>query len=101
VAQRVRTEDGGRVAILAGPSRPVEKRQYIQTPVGPIPQQITVAEEQTPSFEVVTRVLDESVHVRTGAVSATGRLGEWLKLGAVADGRGATRTVWIRVEESR
>ena len=101
VAQRVRTEDGGRVAILAGPSRPVEKRQYIQTPVGPIPQQVTVAQEQTPAFEVVTRVLDESVHVQTGAVGASGRLGEWFKLGAVADGRGATRTVWIRVDPIR
>ena len=55
IAQRVRTEDGGRAAILAGPSRPVEKRQYIQTPVGPIPQQVTVAQEQTPSFELVTQ----------------------------------------------
>jgi len=81
VAQRVRTEDGGRAALLAGPSRPVEKRQYILTPVGPIPQQVTVAQEQTPSFD--------------------GRLGEWLKLGAVADGLGATRAVWIRVDEIR
>jgi hypothetical protein len=101
IAQRVRTEDGGRAAILAGPSRQVDKRQYIQTPAGPISQHVTVAEEQTPSFELVTRVLDESVHVQTGAVSATGRLGQWLKLGAVADGKGATRTVWIRVDEIR
>lgn len=99
IAQRVRTEDGGRVAILAGPSRRVENRQYIQTPVGPISQQVTVAQEQTPSFELLTRVLDQSVHVQTGAVSASGRLGDWLKLGAVADGRGTTRTVWIRVDE--
>ena len=101
VAQRVRTEDGGRVAILAGPSRPSEKRQYIPTPVGPIPQQVTVAQEQTLQFEVVTRVLDESVHLQTGTTRASGRLGEWLKLGAVADGQGATRTVWIRVDEIR
>ena len=101
VAQRVRTADGARVALLAGPSRPVEKRQYIPTPVGPIPQQVTVAQEQTASFEVVTRVLDESVHLEAGASRASGRLGEWLKLGAVADGQGATRTVWIRVDEIR
>ena len=101
IAQRVRTEDGGRVAILAGPSRPAEKRQYIQTPIGPIPQEITVTQEQTPAFELVTRVLDESVHVQASGTSASGRLGEWLKLGAVDDGRGATRTVWIRVDEIR
>jgi hypothetical protein len=101
VAQRVRTEDGGRAAILAGPSRRVEKHQYIPTPAGPVSQPVTIAREQTPSFEVVTRVLDESVHVQTGSVSASGRLGEWLKLGAVADGQGATRTVWIRVDEVR
>jgi len=101
IAQRVRTEDGGRVAILTGPSRPVEKRQYIQTPAGPVSQPVTVTQEQTPAFEVVTRVIDESVHVQTGAIGASGRLGEWLKLGAVADGRGATRTVWIRVDEIR
>ena len=101
IAQRVRTADGGRAAILAGPSRRVEKRQYIPTPAGPISQPVTIAQEQTPSFEVVTRVLDESVHVQTGGISASGRLGQWLKLGAVADGQGATRTVWIRVDEIR
>ena len=98
VAQRVRTVDGGRAQILAGPSRPAQKRQYIETPAGRIPQEITVAQEQTPSFEVLTRRLDESVHVQTSAGSASGLLGQWLKLGAVASG-GATRTVWIKVDE--
>jgi len=79
----------------------VEKRQYIPTPAGPVSQPVTIAQEQTPSFEVLTRVLDESVHVQTGTISASGRLGQWLKLGAVADGQGATRTVWIRVDEIR
>ena len=101
VAQRVRTEDGGRAAILAGPSRRVDKRQYIQTPAGPVSQPVTIAQEQTPSFEVLTRVLDESVHVQTGNIRTSGRLGQWLKLGAVADGVGGTRTVWIRVDEIR
>ena len=98
VAQRVRTVDGGRAQILAGPSRPAQKRQYIETPAGRIPQEITVAQEQTPSFEVLTRRLDDSVHVQTSAGSASGLLGQWLKLGAVAS-QGATRTVWVKVDE--
>jgi hypothetical protein len=98
VVQRVRTVDGGRAQILAGPSRPAQKRQYIETPAGRIPQEISVVQEQTPSFEVLTRVLDESVHIQTSAGSASGRLGEWLKLGAIAAG-GGTRTVWVKVDE--
>ena len=98
VVQRVRTVDGGRAQILAGPSRPAQKRQYIETPAGRIPQEITVSQEQTPSFEVLTRVLDRSVHVQTSAGNASGSLGEWLKLGAVA-AEGATRTVWVKVDE--
>ena len=98
VTQRVRTVDGGRALILVGESRPAQKRQYIPTPLGPVPQEVTVVREQTPAFEVVPRVLGESVHVQTGAKGAEGRLGEWFKLGAVA-AEGGTRTVWIRVDE--
>jgi hypothetical protein len=98
VDQRIRTVEGGSAVILAGPSRSAQKRQYIQTPAGVIPQEVTVVQEQTPSFEVVPRVLGESVHVQAAGTAAQGRLGEWLKLGAVAAG-GATRTVWIRVDE--
>ena len=99
IVQRVRTVDGGRAQILAGPSRPAQKRQYIETPAGRIPQEISVVQEQTPSFEVLTRVLDDSVHVQTSAGSASGRLGEWLRLGAVASA-GGTRTVWVKVDEA-
>ena len=98
VDQRIRTVEGGRAAIRVGPSRPVEKRQYIQTPVGVIPQEVTVRRDQTPVFEVVPRVLGDSVHVQASGTAVQGRLGEWLKLGAVA-AEGATRTVWIRVDE--
>jgi hypothetical protein len=98
VAQTIRTVDGAAARIRVGPARPVQKRQYIQTPVGPIPQEVTVTREQTPAFEVVPRVLDRSVHIQAAGTSVEGRLGEWLKLGAVA-AEGATRTVWIRVDE--
>jgi hypothetical protein len=102
VDQRIRTVDGASARILVGASRPVQKRQYIQTPVGPVPQEVTVVQEQTPAFEVVPRVLGQSVHVQTSASSAEGRLGEWFRLGAVAVGGtagSATRTVWIKVDE--
>ena len=99
VDQRIRTEEGGRARILVGGSRPVERRQYIQTPVGPVPQEVTVTQERTPAFEVVPRVLGDSVHLSAGSNSAQGRLGEWLRLGAVATPGGGTRTVWIRVDE--
>lgn len=98
VDQRIRTVEGGRAVILTGASRPVQKRQYIQTPLGPVSQEVTVVQESTPGFEVVTRVLGQSVHVQTSANSAEGRLGEWFRLGAVASS-GATRTVWVKVDE--
>jgi hypothetical protein len=98
VDQRIRTVEGGRATILVGPSRPAEKRQYIQTPLGPVSQEVTVVQEQTPGFEVVPRVLGESVHIQTSGTAASGRLGEWIKLGAVASA-GATRTVWLKVDE--
>jgi|1185.fasta_scaffold62034_2 hypothetical protein len=98
VDQRIRTVEGGRALILTGPSRPAQKRQYIQTPAGVIAQEVTVVQEQTPSFEVVPRVLGDTVHVQAAGTAAQGRLGEWLRLGAVAAG-GATRTVWIKVDE--
>lgn len=98
IDQRIRTVEGGRASILVGPSRPAQKRQYIPTPLGVIPQEVTVVQEQTSAFEVVPRVLGDSVHVQAAGTAAQGRLGEWLKLGAVAAG-GATRTVWVRVDE--
>ena len=99
VDQRIRTADGTPVRILVGASRPVQKRQYIQTPVGPIPQEVTVVQEQTPAFEVVPRLNGEKAEVQAGNSVARGRLGEWLRLGAVATPSGSTRTVWIRVDE--
>lgn len=98
VQQRIRTADGERTRVLVGPSRPAAKRQYIPTPVGPFPQEITVVQEQTAAFEVVPRVLDDTVHLSVGRSTAQGKLGEWVRLGAVATPEGGTRTVWIRVD---
>src|SRR6266850_2045953 len=122
VDQRVQALDGARAMILTGDSRPVRQRQFIQTPAGVISQEVTVVQETTSGFEVIPRVIGDSVQVeiaqqRPGSAAATtasGRLGEWFELGSVAmtaarDDRGIasasrtsggeTRRVWIRVDE--
>jgi len=125
VDQRVLVQEGGRATILTGQSRPLRQRQIIQTPAGPVPQEITVVQELTTGFEIVPRVSGDRVFVdvlaqraqadvqRGVATTAAGRLGEWFELGAVAtdasrDARGIgsfsrsasgeTRRVWIRVD---
>ena len=126
VDQRVQALEGARAMIYTGESRPVRQRQFIQTPAGVISQEVTVVQEMTTGFEVVPRLSGDTVHVEIAqqravaataeraATSASGRLGEWFELGSVAmtaarDDRaiasasrasgGATRRVWIRVDE--
>jgi hypothetical protein len=122
VDQRVQVLDGGRALIQTGASRPVRQRQYIQTPVGVIPQEVTVVQDMTTGFEVVPRLTQSSVTVeiyaaRAGSTAASsvasGRLGEWFELGSVVMGgtrdergvgsgsraaAGETRRVWVKVE---
>jgi len=97
VDQRVQTVDGGRATILTGESRPTRQRQYIQTPAGPIPQEVVVVQERTTGFEVIPRVSGERVTMQifsTNTVqTVSGRLGEWLELGAIG-----ARRVWAKVE---
>jgi hypothetical protein len=123
VDQRVQAVDGGRAMILAGESRPVRQRQFIQTPGGVVSQEVTVVQETTAGFEVIPRVVGDTVQVqiaqqRAGSAAATtasGRLGEWFELGQVAmsaarterrltsgdrTSGGETRRVWIRVDEA-
>jgi hypothetical protein len=94
VDQRVQTFDGGRAMVFSGQSRPVRQRQYIQTPIGAIPQEVTVVQEQASGFEVIPRLMGDTVQVefvdQLGAGQAQGRLGEWFEL---------RRRVWIRVDE--
>ena len=126
VDQRVQALDGARAMIYTGASRPLRQRQYIQTPAGVVSQEITVVQEMTSGFEVIPRVTGDRVQVevaqqRESAASyqrvgttASGRLGEWFELDAVAigaardargiasastSGSGETRRVWIRVDE--
>lgn len=126
VDQRVQVLEGGRAMIYTGASRPVRTRQFIQTPAGVVSQEVTVVQETTSGFEVIPRLAGDRVQVeiaqqrevasssQRAATVASGRLGEWFELGAVAmnaarDERGLTgaassaggetRRVWIRVDE--
>lgn len=126
VDQRVQALDGGRAMIYTGASRPLRQRQFIQTPAGVVSQEVTVVQELTSGFEVIPRVVGDRVQVEVvqqretaasyqrAGTTASGRLGEWLELGAVAMGAarderglasassssgGETRRVWIRVDE--
>src|SRR5919198_5634704 len=127
VDQRVQALEGARATILAGASRPVRQRQYIQTPAGVVSQEVTVVQELTSGFEVIPRVVGDRVEVeiaqqrestasyQRAQTRASGRLGEWFELGSVAMGAardergiasattsgGETRRVWIRVDELR
>ena len=126
VDQRVQALEGARATILTGESRPLRQRQFIQTPAGVVSQEVTVVQEMTSGFEVVPRLSGNTVQVEIAqqrasaagyeraGTTASGRLGEWFLLGAVAMGGsrdtrgiasasqssgGETRRVWIRVDE--
>ncbi|MBW8905616.1 MAG: hypothetical protein JF611_08110 [Betaproteobacteria bacterium] len=126
VDQRVQTLEGARATILTGASRPVSQRQFIQTPVGVVSQPVTVVQETTSGFQVIPRLVGDTVQVeivqqrenpasyQRASTVASGRLGEWFELGQVATGArrdergiasanqvsgGETRRVWIRVDE--
>src|SRR6185503_20209501 len=82
----------------------VMRRQVIQTPIGPVPQDTFVVQDAVTGFEVVPRVSGNRVSLdiapqrqsfdgRGGmedrqvtsrvTTSASGRLGEWFELGAI------------------
>ena len=127
VDQQVQATDGMRALIYTGQQRPLRQRQFIQTPAGVVSQEVTVVQELTSGFEVIPRVVGQTVQVEVvqqqregaagyqrAATTASGRLGEWFSLGAVAStaarddrgiadasaaSRGETRRVWLRVDE--
>jgi type II secretory pathway component GspD/PulD (secretin) len=136
VDQRIRVLEGSRAYISTGQSRPVMQRRAIQTPVGPVGQDTFEVQDAVTGFEVVPRVSGNRVFVdiapqrqsfdsRGGVqdrqvtsrltTSASGRLGEWFELGAIAgsgarDDRGLasasrsgssqSRRIWVKVEET-
>jgi hypothetical protein len=131
IDQRVQVLEGGRATIAVGQSRTFPQRQYIQTPAGVVAQDTFVVQEAATGFEVVPRLSGEwvtldiapqrerlsgsgGVESQRVATAASGRLGEWFELGALAaagarDARGLassaqasgaeSRRVWVKVEE--
>jgi type II secretory pathway component GspD/PulD (secretin) len=120
VDQRVQVVEGGRAFIALGQSRPLRQRQRVRTPGGVVSQETFVMQEATSGFEVSPRLAGDRVFVdiaqqrqafsgpgvrETGvSTSASGRLGEWFELGAVAAagvGSASAARVWVKVEEVR
>lgn len=121
VDQRLQVLDGGHAMIYTGQSQPVRERRFIQTPGGVVSQEVTVLQDTRMGFEIVPRVTGSTVQVQIagangasgGYTAASGPLGEWFELGAVAmagerDDRAIasaarsttseTRRVWIKVD---
>jgi hypothetical protein len=117
VDQRLQVLEGGRAMIYTGQSQPVRERRYIQTPAGVVSQEVTVLHDTRMGFEVMPRLAGLMVQIdiatANGYTTASGPLGEWFELGAVATGadrneRGIasqsrsntseTRRAWIKVE---
>ena len=100
-AQQLQVPEGGHATIYTGQSPPLREQRYIQTPAGVIPQQVTAVQDSRRGFEIVPRLAGSRVQVdiagATGTTSASGPLGEWFALGAVATEAGSRR-VWIKVE---
>jgi len=133
IDQRVQVVEGGTAWISTGQSRTLPQRQVIRTPGGVVSQETFVVQEASTGFAVVPRLSGQTVHVEISqqrevlgprgtvqsqgaATSASGRLGEWFELGALAgntatDQRGIasstqarateSRRVWVKVEELR
>ena len=101
VDQRVQVLEGSHAMIYTGQSQPIRERRYIQTPGGVVSQEVTVLQDTRMGFEVVPRLAGSRVQVdiagANGYASASGPLGQWFELGAVATATGSRR-VWIRVE---
>ncbi|HEX7052501.1 MAG TPA: secretin N-terminal domain-containing protein [Burkholderiales bacterium] len=101
VDQRIQVLEGGHAMIYTGQSAPVRERRYIETPGGVLSQQVTVLHDTRTGFEVVPRLAGSMVQVdivsANGTTTASGPLGRWFELGAVATPAGSRR-VWIRVD---
>ena len=66
-----------------------------------VSHEITVLQDTRMGFDVVPRISGATVQVEiagsTATTTASGPLGEWFALGAVASERGSRR-VWIKVD---
>ena len=117
VDQRVQVLDGSHATLYLGDSRPARERRIIQTPAGPVAQDVIVEQDSRTGFDIVPRLNGSTVQVEiassNGYTSASGPLGQWFELGAVAgsgsrSGTGIgsisasaaseSRRVWIKVD---
>jgi len=133
IDQRIQVVEGGTAWISTGQSRTLPQRQLIRTPGGMVSQETFVVQEASSGFAVQPRLSGDFVTLdilqqREGlaaggtlqsqrAVStASGRLGEWFELGALAGGAAGderrigassqrraadSRRVWVKVQELR
>ena len=101
-SQTVKAVDGMPSIVMVASPRPVQERHYIPSPAGPIPQVVTTVQESTAAIELIPHVLDDQVQVEIARqpVKRSGKLGEWFELGQIAvSAGGATRRLWVRVDE--
>jgi len=102
ISQQVQTIDGGRAAIMVGESMIVPLRQVVLTPLGVVVSESFVQRDLGTGFVAVPRLNGErvtleisprddtpgpvpgSVNVQRLVTTVSGRLGEWLELGASA-----------------
>jgi hypothetical protein len=123
IEQRIQALEGRRAYISSGQSRPAMQRRIIQTPAGPVPQDTFVVQEAITGFELVPRISGDRVFIEVtpqrqsfdgqGGVrgqevttSASGRLGEWFELAAIASSESgsparssSSMRIWVKVEE--
>jgi hypothetical protein len=98
-SQRVQALDGMPAVILLSNPQPIRERQYIPTPAGVIPQEITVVQGGTAAIEVTPHLAGDGIEVEISRIKVKGRLGEWFELGQVAmSAGGETRRLWVKVE---
>lgn len=135
VSQQVQVIEGGRALIRAGQSAPVRNRQVVDTPGGRSVVATTDLVEADTGFYVVPRVAGDRVTLEIFTAADTldsaqrggvgvqrvqtvvsGRLGEWIEIGAIAqhasqreaellarssDARRSDRRVLVKVDEIR
>ncbi|HTY99872.1 MAG TPA: hypothetical protein VMB75_08560 [Rhodocyclaceae bacterium] len=132
VSQQVQTIEGGRAFIQAGRSVPVPVRQVVNTPRGPVVTEGVVYQDSGTGFYAVPRLsgsivtldispshdipgrVPGSAEVQEISTTVSGRLGEWIAVGASerassqersgtlgysARSGVSSRQVWLKVEE--
>jgi type II secretory pathway component GspD/PulD (secretin) len=133
IDQQVQALEGSPAYISVGTSRPLPTRNVVRTPQGVVVTDSVTYQDISTGFEVVPRVAGDrvfldinprretpgpngTVNVQRVSTSASGRLGEWFEIGAMAQSSNSTssgilssnaaerqenRRVWVKVEQLR